>query len=240
MGTYNFTEWIMRLCDWIKKKIWWLIAIILFLELPKLWGEDIVLTSFKYLFSIIWNYIEPQLIQFWITKPYLFELAIFLFALFVLILIAFIKTQPPKGIKIIWDVTDLGTLAQVVIKNFTGFKLTNCHLQINKVTGELYSTINPNLPLNCRFFENNEWGADKLIEIEHTGFKAFLLAATSIENDIVNFMTWDTSKNLRFKNDAKVTCKFLGTLPDGKTLDKDFEITLHIDNKQLRIVKVWQ
>ena len=166
-------------------------------------------------------------------------MTVFLLALFILILIAFIKTRPPKGIKIKWGVTDLGILAQIVVENYTEYKLKDCCLQMNSAKGKIFSAPAPELPLNCKFFQNNEWVTDKLAEINHTKSKAFWLASPSNDDSGMGiFVAWNSQNSLKFKENTKAFYRFCGTLPNGKVLIKDFEITFNVNNKQIQIIKV--
>jgi len=242
MGTFNFLSWIKKVGGKFIRIIQ-LIIFGLFLNIiPRIFGEEILLKIILKLLGNLWEGIKPIVIEYWLTKPYLFELAIFLFALFILILIAFIVTQPPKGIKIEWGVTDLGLLAQIVVKNFTGYKLSDCYLEMNKAyEGKIFSDNDkiPN-PLKCKYFENNEWVSDKLVKIDHTKSKPFWLASPSSEKNMGIIVSWNTQKSLKFEDRVKAVYQFGGTLPNGKVLTKDIEVTFTVSDGKIYIKKVWQ
>ena len=176
----------------------------------------------------------------WILHPYSFELALFLLALFVLFLIAFIKTQPPKGLVVHYGPTDLGQMIKIAIENNTGSDLTECYLEIRKITGELEQDYWPNLPLNCSYIENNKYVTNKLAIIPDNKNLQFWVASPSNESDIGFLLTWESHNTFRFKKQIKVEYRFFGKSSNGDSKKKDFEVTFQSLGRKTWITKIWE
>lgn len=250
MGIYDFFSWIKRVLGKFNN-IFCGIIIVLFAyiinNIPRIWGEDVLLRIILTFLSSMWEGAKPRVIEYWLTKPYLFELAIFLIALFFLLLCVFIKSQPPKGIEIKWmDGSDV----RIVIINNRGYKLTDCCLQIRRAktkkdVGVLWCHFIPNLPLNCTFLENKEWEEDYLPEIDHADYQIFKVAEIINYRDVAKFTVWErkgesSCQELHFEKWVALDCKFMGTNPEKQVLEKNFELRLNVVGSQIKILKVWQ
>lgn len=249
MGTHDFLSWIKRGWGKLNKFIHFGIMVIIgaiINEIPRICGEEIMLRIILQFLSNIWEGAKPIAIQYWLTKPYLFELAIFLIALFFLLLWAFIKTQPPKGIEIL---SAGGNNVQIVVMNSTGYKLINCYLQIRKVEtrkgdGVLFCWVFPFLPFKCMFLdEKGEWVGYGSTEIDHADRQFFKVADIMESPDLAKFTVWEkptSYKYFYFEGKVKLECKFIGTTPDGQVKEKNFELRIHTKKLNLVVDKVWQ
>jgi len=243
MATFDFIAWIKRVWEKLNQFLRVVVLVILagiIDNFPRIFGEDVLLKIILRLLGNMWEGVRPSIIEYWLTKPYLFELTIFLIALFILILWAFIKTQPPKGIKIKWGIIDLWNMTNIMVENFSGYELKNCYLQVKNIVGFEKNK----LPLNCRFIRKNnqiqEIIANKLTEVEHTKSIIFCGASPMEQTGEGRIVTWANPDLFTFNDTVKVEYQFGGTNPMGEAKIKTFEVTYCASKEKVEITRIWQ
>lgn len=242
MKSFNFFAWVGRV--WKKINVSGLVifyAIILIINyLPRIIGEEVLLRLALNFISNLWNDVKPILIQYWLEKPYLFELALFLFCSFLILLWAFIKSQPPNGVKVHPGTTDLGQIIKIAIENNTGHELTECYLEIRKIIGNLEQEYWYDLPLKCCYFEDNKLVTNKFATIPDNKSIQFWIASPSKEDGVGYLMTCASHDTFRFKDQIRIELLFFGKSSNGESKKKIFEVSLQSSGKKTWIKKVWE